>query len=731
MATTRQHSIYMIIAFVGTLTTVGNAAPPRILPDGQLPKDQRLEPLKDLNGYFPFQPARSPMEWRIRAERVRRQLLVSLGLWPMPMKTPLNAVVHGKIEHDDYTVEKAFFESFPGFYVTGNLYRPKEMKGKRPAVLCPHGHWSNGRFHDAGQAAANAQIKQGGEQLHEAARSPLQARCVHLARMGCVVFHYDMIGYADSTQISFQLAHRFGKQRPEMNTANNWGLFSPQSVANYQSVMGLQAYSSIRAIDFLTSLPDVDSKRIAVTGASGGGTQTFILSAIDPRVAVSMPAVMVSTAMQGGCTCENCSGLRVNTGNVEFAALFAPKPLALTAADDWTKEMKTKGFPQLVEHYKMLGAAENVMLHSRVEFKHNYNLPSRMALYRWFKKHLRLEGPVKERDFMRLTRDDMTVWNDEHPRPQGGVDFERKLLRRWRDDSNKQLADLTPSSAKTLNAFKQVYGNGIDIVVGRGLPKSADLEYDQSLKIDKGEYLLMGGMLNNKQHGEQLPIIFLYPKQWNGHVVVWLDKNGKAGLFDAEGKPRDEIRKLVAARAAVIGADLLFQGEFLAGGKPLRKTRRVENPREAAGYTLGYNHSLFARRVHDVLSLVAYVRSHDYMPEKVTVVGLNGAGPWVAAARAQARDAIDAAVVDTSGFRFGNLKDHHHVDFVPGGAKYGDILGMLAVSAPDRLWLAGESNENAKLVTAAYKAAGAQNKLTIFDGDAKSKLQAAVAWLLK
>ena len=165
--------------------------------------------------------------------------------------------------------------------------------------------------------------------------------------MGCVVFHYDMIGYADSTQISFDLAHRFAVQRPHMNRPSGWGLFSPQAESHLQSVMGLQTYNSLRAVDFLQSLPDVDAERLAVTGASGGGTQSFILAAIDPRIKVSVPAVMVSTAMQGGCTCENACGLRVGTGNVEFAALVAPRPQALTAANDWTLEMKTKGFPQL------------------------------------------------------------------------------------------------------------------------------------------------------------------------------------------------------------------------------------------------------------------------------------------------------------------------------------------------------------------------------------------------
>ena len=80
---------------------------------------------------------------------------------------------------------------------------------------------------------------------------------------------------------------------------------------------------------------------------------------------------MVSTAMQGGCTCENACGLRIETGNVEFAALFAPKPLGMTAADDWTKEMATKGFPELKQHYGLFGAPDRVMSKAAVHFGHN------------------------------------------------------------------------------------------------------------------------------------------------------------------------------------------------------------------------------------------------------------------------------------------------------------------------------------------------------------------------
>jgi hypothetical protein len=239
----------------------------------------------------------------------------------------------------------------------------------------------------------------GAERFDPSGRYPLQARCVQLARMGCVVFHYDMIGYADSQQISHALAHGFAKQRPDMDKPESWGFFGVQAELRGQSIMGLQTWNSIRALDWLSELPDVDASRIGVTGASGGGTQTFVLAALDPRVTAAFPAVMVSTAMQGGCTCENASLLRINTGNIEFAALCAPRPLGMTGADDWTKEIATKGLPELKQHYAMLGAGENVMAFPFLHFPHNYNSVSRHAMYQWFNKHLNLglPGPVTSR----------------------------------------------------------------------------------------------------------------------------------------------------------------------------------------------------------------------------------------------------------------------------------------------------------------------------------------------
>jgi dienelactone hydrolase len=705
----------------------------RVLPAGQLPNDSRLQPPKDLNGYFPFTPSKDVKSWEIRAARLRRQILVSQGLWPLPTKTALNSVVHGKSDMGDYTIEKAYFESLPGFLVTGSLYRPKGKEGKLPAVLCPHGHWSQGRFYANDANRVRTEITQGAERFEDSGRSPLQARCVQLARMGCVVFHYDMIGYADSQQISYEIAHRFAKQRSEMNTPTNWGLFSPQAESHAQSVMGLQTYSSIRAVDFVSSLPDVDASRIAVTGASGGGTQSFMLAAVEPRIAVAFPAVMVSTAMQGGCTCENSSLLRVGTGNVEMAALFAPKPLGVSTANDWTKELPTKGFPDLQKHYDMLGVKNNVMMIHNPHFNHNYNYVSRAAMYHWMNRHLKLglKTPIVEVDFKRLVDKQLTVYDEKHPRPKGGADFERGLLKWWHDDTASQLATLVPQKADDLGRYLEQIGGGVDIVVGRGLPAASDLEYDQTDKVEVDNYLRIAGTLTNHDRKEQLPIVFFYPKQWEGTVTVWPHVAGKAGLMNNDGTPNADVQALIDAGQAVVTMDMLYQGEFLKDGKPIAKTRRVANPREAAAYTFGYNHSLFAQRVHDILAVVSFVRAHDYTPEKVNLIGVDGAGPWVAAARAQARDAVSRAAIDTKGFRFAEVNDIHSPDFLPGGARYLDLSGMLSLSAPDPLWVAGETPESLANVRQIYKVNGAADNLIQYEGDQKKAAAAAVDWLLK
>ncbi|MDG2385369.1 MAG: alpha/beta hydrolase family protein [Pirellulaceae bacterium] len=707
------------------------ASTPRVMKVGELPKDRRLQPLKDLDGYFPFQVSDTPVEWQRRAERQRTAIKVALGLWPMPTRLPPKAVIHGKRDLGDYTVEKVYLQSFPQFYVTGNLYRPKGEKEACPAVLCPHGHFPDGRFGVASDQEMRQLFVQGAERFDQGGRNCIQARCVQLARMGCVVFQYDMVGYCDSHQISYELAHRFGRQRLEMIGGTQWGFFSPQAESNLQSVMGLQTYNSIRVLDWIETLPDVDSSRIAVTGASGGGTQTFILCAIDPRPAVAIPAVMVSTAMQGGCTCENASLLRVGRGNVEFAALFAPRPLCLLSANDWTVEMKTKGYPELAQHYRMLGAQDQIVHHPLLHFGHNYNYVSRARMYDWINRQfdLKHETPIVEQNYDLLSADQLSVWDDDHPRPENGPAFERRLLRWWADDATSQLFDLTPTDSKSLERYRAVVSPAINAILGRSLPDLGQVEFDQKRKDKRSSHWLISGLLRNHAHDECVPILFIAPNDWQGAVAIWLDEKGKGGLYQGSAM-RPAVRRLVDHGVAVVGVDLLMQGEFLANGETHRQTRRVKNPREAAAYTLGYNDSLFVSRVHDVLSVTGFVLNHERKPDRVFLIGLDGMGPLAAAARAQAGEAIDRAVVDTRGFRFQQVRDIRDPNLLPGGAKYFDLPGLLSMSAPYPILVAGEDEMGVWIARKTFTAANATENLQLLSGENRDLNQAAVDWLL-
>ena len=698
-----------------------------------LPSDKRLAPPKDLNGYFPFHPPQTKIEWDTRAEFVRTQILLSQGLWPMPTKTPLKAVIHGKIDRPDHTVEKVYFESSPGFFVTGNLYKPKNVKGKVPGVLFAHGHWKDARLSEEAPNKVRHEIATGEERFEKGGVSRFQAMCIQLARMGCVVWQWDMLSDSDSHQFSREVVHTFGKQRPEMNKTENWGLYSPQAESNLQSIMGLQTWNAIRSMDFLLSIPEVDSERTAMTGASGGGTQTMLLAAIDPRLKLSFPAVMVSTSMQGGCTCENSSLLRVNTGNVEFAALFAPKPQGMTTANDWTKEMATKGFPDLKKLYTTLGKPENVMLHRGEHHPHNYNSLSRSAFFTFLNHHFKLghKSPVIENDFDPLTPAQLTVWDAEHPEPKtNGPDFERYLLKYFKDDSEKLLQPSTSSAAALRNGI----GKAVEIIIGRSYAQAGDSDWILNDKKDKGKYVEMTGIIRNKTYAEELPVTWLYPKEWKGQAVVWLDDAGKSSLYNADGSVKTGVQELLNAGATVMGADLLFQGAFLKDGKPMKQTRLVSNPREFAGFTYGYNHTLFAQRTHDVLTLTRFLKtakigSHP-QPTLIGVAGFGEIGPVVIAARALAGDAIDRAAVDTKGFRFSNLLDYRDPSFLPGGSKYLDLPGMMALNAPHAIWVAGETKTPA-FVSDIYTKAGAATKFNLYAGDASKQELEAGKWLVK
>jgi hypothetical protein len=631
----------------------------RVLEPGKRPDDVRLAKVFDLDHPAPFAPAfPHRLAWEERAKALREQLLVANGLWPMPEKPQLNPVIHGAIDRDEYTVEKVYFASWPGHYVCGNLYRPKVRNTKLPGVLCPHGHWANGRFYERSPSEAKKEIESGAEKTLEGAQYPLQARCAMLARMGCVVFHYDMVGTADSQFIP----HRAG-------------FADAEAELRLQSAMGLQTWNSIRALDFLTSLPDVDPRRIGVTGASGGGTQSFILCAIDDRPAVAFPAVMVSMNMQGGCICENCSLLRLGTNNIEIAALFAPKPLAMTGANDWTKDIETRGLPELRMIYRLYGTEDNVNA-KYFNFGHNYNEVSREMMYNWFNKHLRLglPEPVVEKPFLPIPPKELSVFDVQHrPADATGAPEVRKQMTAA---SEKQLAAL----AKNPDEFRKVVGAALRSIVADQLPEKVELVPD-SMRVEKGDgFEIHKSLITRPGSGEQIPAIGLAPKDFNKTVVLWVHPEGKSSMFQPDGKPVLAVQQLLDKKMGVLGADLFMTGEFVQPGQPdppmVKQVHHKDIP--FAGYQLGYNRSLFANRVHDLLTVAAFARNVIGAKE-VHLVAFGKVGPEALLARALAGNAINWAAIDLNGFDFDQVQTLVDERLLPGGRKYGGIYGFAAL----------------------------------------------------
>lgn len=325
----------------------------------------------------------TPEAWLERAEEIRSQILLGAELVPFPEKCPLNPILGGKRIYDGYQVQNAAFESLPGVYVTGSIYSPVNAEGILPGVLSPHGHWP--KREDYGRY-----------------RPDVQNRCAAMARLGAIVFTFDMVGYGQLAELGWRHDH--------------------------PKTMKLQIWNSIRALDFLISL-GTDPNRIACTGASGGGTQTFHLAAVDRRVTVSVPVVMVSNRHFGGCICELGMPIHENndfkTNNVEIAACVAPNPLLLvsvgTDATETTPEIE---YPNIKYIYELFGKAEMVENAHLPDDQHGYDFNKRAAVYPFLAKHLGLDislamdATLLEEGIVIEEIEDLYPFDDKHPIPE-------------------------------------------------------------------------------------------------------------------------------------------------------------------------------------------------------------------------------------------------------------------------------------------------------------------------
>ena len=571
---------------------------------------------RDLNTPRTFPEISSRKEWQKRAEEISEHVQFSTGLWPMPEKTPLNAKVFARIERDGYTIEKVYFETYPGFFLAGNLYRPfgkENSKKKFPAILNPHGHWKNGRMADEESGS-------------------IAARCISFARQGMIAFSYDMVGYNDTVQVD----HKFAS--------------NPTNLLWNISLMGLQTWNSIRALDFLESLPDVDKSRLACTGESGGGTQTFILGAIDKRLAAQAPIVMVSHSMQGGCLCENAPGLRVDYSNMEIAAAPAPRPQVIVAATgDWTKKMMEVEGPAIESVYKLLGA-EDKFDYAIFDYGHNYNKTTREAVYASLGKWLLKEkdaSKLKEQPYQKEPDAALRVFPDGKL-PDGALkepEFIQSLVQIY----SEQLQRIKPTDAKSLKKWKETM-----------LPAWEHALQLQHVKASA--WIESGGVLTMKRQPD------------NADVTLWVQHPTNASKTD-----------VVALRVGSMQNDAIVDA-LRERGIPVvtLKMQRMPEKDEFKNYYHTYNRTFAQELAADIKVAAEYARK-TFPRAKLVLIGQSDLTLFGTLFAAPIADAVvsDASAID----------ERTDADllkagaFFPGIRRIGSLQGIAALAAPNPLFV--------------------------------------------
>jgi len=620
-------------------------------------KDQRTATVKTLHTLRTFPEIKTKSEWEQRAQAIREQVLVSCGLWPMPEKTPLNAQVFGRIERDGYSVEKVYFQSYPGFYVAGNLYRPVgQGSGPFPAVLNPHGHWNNGRFADEKDGS-------------------IAARCINFAKQGLVAFSWDMVGYNDT-----QFAQPPGK--PGYTTHRNFANHLTNQLWHI-SQMGLQTWNSVRALDFLESLRDVDKKRIACTGESGGGTQTFMLGAFEDRLAAVAPIVMVSHSMQGGCSCENVSGLRVDYSNMEVAACAAPLPqIIVGATGDWTRATLTVEGPAVEKIYALLNQRDRLR-YVRFDYNHNYNQTSREAVYQFFGEHLwRAPQPsaLKEVAYTKEPDAALRVFPDGKF-PADAV-TETQLTSRLIQQATNDWWTFAPINPPLLERYRKqmipMWKRSLQVeFVERGLMVLPD-------KITKAEnYTATKLTLGRAGKPDRIPVTLITPRRDTLRTMVVLaHPEGRAAYVNADGTPKGLAKQLLDRNIAVLLVDL-----FQTGGN---HDPAADAPRDyTKNFFTGYNRTDLQERVQDLVTACAFAQTHG-QGRTVVLHGAGRAGLWAMLAA----PASDALVADCA--QFDSTSDEGFLArdiFSPGLRKLGGFEGVAAINTGNPLLLHNVSDK--------------------------------------
>lgn len=672
----------MLLSFLHSLlasTALASALPsqeaPRVFPVGRASKDERLH-REALTTESPavFAPSYDPLVLKERAVEVRKRVQLAAGLWPYP-GAALESYEHRKSERDDYSVTNLIFQSHVFSFIPANIYEPKGP-GRKPLILIAHGHWPGGRLHERSDEEARELVERGVERSFEAAKYPLQAACAQLARMGCVVFVQDQMG--------------FGELR-------EWGhedaLNSVEHLQRMQLPFGVQAWNSMMSLYFAWNRDRIDQERVGMAGFGAGALQAVVTAVQERKIKAVFASCFLSEENQGLCRCENPAHLRVGTSNLEIASAIAPRALAVVGGPGCADEAEKQGMRNLARVWRSLGEGSGFQRSFIPGHRHDLDLGTREAMYEWFNAKLGLgfDSPIVEGSFEPIPPSELRVYDEQHRRPPDHAQDPVNVLLTYGRGSTNQLDQIVEETPHRYGVMRGIVFEGLRMMLATEYPDPAEVVADlRGTARGEGRTILRLA-LARRGTGEEVPAVLVMPDAWNGTVLVAISERGKQEFFAGGSSTLAGVGRVAEQGVALLAPDLLLTGEYLASRGDEAPALPVDEKRHATdpSFTYCYNRTLIAERVHDILTAVAYARSLEGT-KVVNLAGTGLAGPWVVMARAligdvkRTGDAVQRTAVQVS-WDFPQVHRFDDPNFLPGSLRYGGLAFFSSMIAPAEL----------------------------------------------
>lgn len=631
----------------------------------------RLSTAKMLTEYYqqmsvpkPF-VSRSGKDFEAHRTQLRRKVLESTGLWPLPDRIPLDVHQSAPLDHPWCTVRRVFYQLWPQVYSSGLLFIPKELPEQpAPATLCPHGHWKDGNAH-----------------------AEVQRRCLNFARLGYVTFSSTQNHYED---LAVGVSHQT-----------------------------LMIWNNMRALDYLESLPQVDKTRMGVAGASGGGLQAQMLVALDPRVKAATIVGLTCDFREimfpdrHHCMCNHFPGVMQFADHPEISALGLTAAVQFLTMNDWTRNFEEHNLPTIRKLYAANGVADRVDC-QYYDTPHSYDRPKRERTYWWMEKWVRgiehVEPLVEPEESEPFPLDTLKRLTAEVSANRGFAEI-GSIYRRERGYKAP-----TPASPADWKRYRhQIAGSlkallGLDATLPRATaePQSMARNVEGELIIERTAYPSEGGIL--------VPTIVVRRQDINGRlpVAVVFDAGGKDALLaeTAEGS----ARQLAKDGWLVALPDIRCYGEMFSTGSKNDKLQKQAWERNGIvwGRPVPGMGCTDIRGVLDGLS-----ERNDSDMSQVKAISRNSGGLGIAVLFAAAVDArITSADVDLAGGCF----ERRNLPLVPCVLQHGDVLQWAALLADRELTLRNVSEQagDPDWLRAAFAVMGADSRLRIVaSADAK------------